>query len=161
MRSEFWGREKAATAFAFYRKHIPGFEEATWVDTAPQIGTRESRRIRGNYWLTTEDCESGRKFEDTVVLNPYRPKGPGHVFGIPYRCLVPSAGPKNLLFSGRCVSVAHNVIDWIREIPSCACLGQAAGTGAALALDANCDVTSVDIKRLCATLVEMGAILEV
>ena len=161
MRAEFWGREKAAAALAFYRSHIPGFEEATWVDTAPQIGTRESRRIRGKYWLTTEDCECGRKFEDTVVLNPYRPKGPGHVFGIPYRCLVPSAGPKNLLFSGRCVSVAHDVLDLIREIPSCACLGQAAGTGAMLALNSNFEVGSVDITQLRATLLDAGSILEV
>lgn len=161
IKSELWGREKAAEAFEFYKKNIPGFEEAIWVDTAPQIGTRESRRIRGLHWLTSEDCEAGQQFEDTVVLNPYRLKGPGHVFAIPYRCLVPSAGPKNLLFAGRCVSVAHDVMDWMREIPSCACLGEAAGTGASLALNYNCDVGAVDSKRLRATLVGAGAIVEV
>ena len=161
IRSEFWGREKAAVTFEFYRKNLPGFEEATWIDTAPQMGTRESRRIRGMIWLTAKDCENGRKFEDTVVLNPYRLKGPGHIFAIPYRCLVPSAGPRNLLFAGRCVSVAHDIMDWMREIPSCACLGQAAGTSAALALDINCDVGAVDPKRLRTALMGAGAIVEV
>ena len=161
MKSEFWGRERAVAAFEFYRKHVPGFEEATWVDTAPQMGTRESRRIRGVYWLTFEECETGRMFEDTIVLNPFRPRGSGHIFAIPYRCLVPRAGPKNLLFSGRCISVAHDVLDWMREIPSCACLGQAAGTAAALALEVKCDVGAVDTTRLRTTLVDAGAILEV
>lgn len=158
-KSEMWGREKAAAAFAFYRKNIPGFKDATWIDTASQMGTRESRRIRGLHWLTLEDCETGRIFEDTVVVNPFRPKGAGHVFGIPYRCLVPSAGPKNLLFCGRCVSIAHTVINWIREIPSCACLGQAAGTGAVLALKNNCDVSAVDMKQLHTELTDAGVIL--
>jgi len=161
MRCENWGREKAAAAFEFYRRNVPGFEQATWVDTAPQMGTRESRRIRGRYWLTGEDCRSGRKFEDCVVLNPYHPAGPGHVFGIPYRCLVPSAGPKNLLFSGRSVSVAHDIMDWMREIPSCSCLGQAAGTGAALALNAGGDVGAVETPALRKALLAAGAILEV
>jgi len=161
MKCEFWGREKSAEAFEFYRKHVPGFEEATWVDTAPQMGTRESRRIKGNYWLTDADCKDYRKFEDAVVLNIYHPKGPGNVFGIPYRCLVPAAGPKNLLFSGRCVSVEHGIMDWIREIPSCSCLGQAAGTGAALSLDTGCDVGAVQTAKLRQTLVSAGAIVEV
>ena len=160
MKSEFLGREKAAAALAFYRKHVLGFEQATWMDTAPQMGTRESRRIRGMHWLTAEDCDTGRKFEDTVVLNPYHPKGPGHVFEIPYRCLVPSAGPNNLLFAGRCVSVAHDVLDWMRQIPSCACLGQAAGTGAALALNSNFEVGAVGTPQLRETLMDAGAILE-
>jgi hypothetical protein len=160
MRAEFYGRERAAAALEFYRKHMPGFENAQWVDTAPQLGTRESRRIKGIHWLTVEDCDSEVLFEDTVVLNPHRRKGPGHVFAIPYRCLVPLSGPKNLLFAGRCISVAHEVLDWMREIPSCACLGQAAGTGAALALDSDCVTGSVDIKRLREKLIENGAVLE-
>jgi hypothetical protein len=161
MKSENWGREKAAAAFDFYRRHVPGFEQATWVDTAPQMGTRESRRIRGKYWLTAEDCRAGRQFEDCVVLNPYHPLGPGHVFGIPYRCLLPSLGPKNLIFSGRCVSVAHDIMDWMREIPSCACLGQAAGAGAALALNVNGDVSAVETPALRRALLAGGAILDV
>lgn len=161
VKCEFWGREKAAAALDFYRRHVPGFEKATWVDTAPQMGTRESRRIRGKYWLTDEDCSEYRKFEDAVVLNLYHPKGPGNVFGIPYRCLVPEAGPKNLLFAGRCISVAHDVIDWLREIPSCSCLGQAAGTGAVLSLDTNCDVGAVETAKLRKTLTNAGAIVEV
>ena len=158
MKSEFQAREMAYAALQFYRQNVPGFKNASWVDTAPQMGIRESRRIRSKYWLTSDDLKAERDFEDTVVYNQNRILGPGHVFAIPYRCLVPQ-GVKNLLFTGRCIGVAHNIMDWIREIPSCTCLGQAAGTSAALALNAGCDVGAVDAAVLRKTLVDSGAIV--
>ena len=159
MESEFEGREMAYAALQFYRQNVPGFENASWVDTAPQMGTRESRRIRGKYWVTREDLKVERAFEDTVVFNQNGLLGTGHVFAIPYRSLVPE-GTKNLLFTGRCVGVAHDIMDWMREIPSCTCLGQGAGTGAALALNAGCDVGAVDTALLRKTLTDAGAIVE-
>jgi hypothetical protein len=159
MESEFEGREMAYAALQFYRAHVPGFENASWVDTAPQMGTRESRRIRAKYWVTRDDVQAERAFEDTVVFNKNGLLGTGHVFAIPYRSLVPE-GIKNLLFTGRCVGVAHDIMDWMREIPSCTCLGQGAGTGAALALNAGCDVGAVETALLRKTLTEAGAIVE-
>lgn len=159
MESELQGREMAYKAMLFYRKYMPGFESASWVDTAPQMGIRESRRIRGKYWLTSEDLKAERDFEDTIVYNKNHLFESGHVFSIPYRCLVPQ-GKKNLLFTGRCISVSHDIMNWMREIPSCTCLGQAAGIGAALALNTNCDVGAVDQMVLRNTLVDAGAIVE-
>lgn len=160
MRAEFESREKVAAGFEFYKAHVPGFEKATWVDTAAQMGARESRRIRGKHWLTADDCDSGRRFKDSILLNNSAFIGRGTTYSVPYRCLVPEQGPRNLLFAGRCVSVEHAVIDRIREIPSCACLGQGAGTGAVLALNGNHDVSSVNTQDLKNALLKMGAILE-
>ena len=159
IKSEFRGREMAYAALQFYRQNVPGFENASWVDTAPQMGIRESRRIRSKYWLTAEDLESERDFEDTVVYNKNGILGSGHVFAIPYRCLVPQR-VKNLLFTGRCIGVAHDIMDWMREIPSCTCLGQAAGSGAVLALHAGGDVGAVEPAVLRKTLIDSGAIVE-
>jgi hypothetical protein len=51
-------------------------------------------------------------------------------------------------------------MNWMREIPSCTCLGEAAGIGAALALNAGCDVGAVDSAVLRKTLTDAGAIVE-
>ncbi|MDP2622507.1 MAG: FAD-dependent oxidoreductase [Actinomycetota bacterium] len=37
------------------RQHVPGFEHCYIVDTASQLGVRDSRRIVGDYVLTEED----------------------------------------------------------------------------------------------------------
>jgi uncharacterized protein with NAD-binding domain and iron-sulfur cluster len=52
MKAEFQGREMAFAALSFYHQNVPGFENASWVDTASQMGVRESRRIQSQYWLT-------------------------------------------------------------------------------------------------------------
>jgi hypothetical protein len=159
MKAEFEGREMAYAALQFYQQNVRGFENASWVDTAPQMGVRESRRIRSRYWLTREDLKAERVFEDTVVFNRNYVHPTGHAFSVPYGCMVPQK-IRNLLYTGRCIGVAHDIMDWTREIPSCTCLGQAAGTGAALALDAGCDVGAVDTVHLRRTLADAGAIID-
>ena len=44
-RAEKERRETALTTLEFFKRNVPGFEEAFLLDTAPQIGTRGSRRI--------------------------------------------------------------------------------------------------------------------
>ncbi|TMB46714.1 MAG: FAD-dependent oxidoreductase [Deltaproteobacteria bacterium] len=39
---------------------------AKFYDTAPRLGIRETRRIRGRYALASEDVLGGRKFEDGI-----------------------------------------------------------------------------------------------
>src|SRR5437870_641443 len=61
---EMLGREQAERCADFLRAHLTGFEEAFISDTAPRLGVRETRRLRGRYALTEEDVLGGRKFED-------------------------------------------------------------------------------------------------
>src|SRR5207244_1080309 len=44
----------------------PRLAEAFISDTAPRLGIRETRRIRGRYALASEDVLGGRKFEDGI-----------------------------------------------------------------------------------------------
>ncbi len=59
---------KAMLFTQFLRKYVPGFEKAKVEHLGDQIGTREGRRIVGEYVLTSEDICSARTFEDGVVI---------------------------------------------------------------------------------------------
>lgn len=64
--AEIEGREQVHDLMAFLRRRIPGFAEATLLDTAATIGVRETRRIVGEYTLTADDLETGRHFDDVI-----------------------------------------------------------------------------------------------
>ena len=121
--------------------------ELEWVGFLP--GKRESRRYEGDYLLNQRDLEAGRDFPDTVAfggwtMDNHAPEGflyPGyssrHIapkvpYPIPYRCLY-SRNIENLMFAGRNVSATHLAMSSLRVMATCAVMGQAAGTGAALA----------------------------
>lgn len=51
----------------FYRKHIPGFENAFLRSTPAAIGVRETRQIAGGYLLTKDDVYQKRKQPNTTI----------------------------------------------------------------------------------------------
>ncbi|MGN0867582.1 MAG: FAD-dependent oxidoreductase [Oligosphaeraceae bacterium] len=123
-----------------------------WVGSLP--GKRESRRYVGDYILTQNDTLAGRHFEDVVaygawLVDEHPPKAfyhggepnrtqeltPG--YHIPYRCLY-SRNVENLLFAGRNISASHLALSSVRVMATCATLGQAVGTAAALANRHHC-----------------------
>jgi len=55
-------------------------------------------------------------------------------YGIPYRCLY-SKNIANLMFAGRNISATHAAMSSSRVMATCALLGQAAGTAAAIAVN--------------------------
>src|SRR5690606_39081474 len=59
-------------------------------------------------------------------------------YGIPYRSLY-SRNRRNLLFAGRNISVTHAALSSTRVMGTCALLGQAVGTAAALCVKRDCD----------------------
>lgn len=59
-------------------------------------------------------------------------------YGIPYRCLY-SRTVRNLWVAGRNISTTHMALSSTRVMATCATLGQAAGTAAAIAVAENCD----------------------
>jgi hypothetical protein len=78
------GREQADVLWKFIRKRIPGFEKCYLIDTGTLLGVRESRRVVGEYVLTTLDFARATTFEDTVCLTGHHydlhnPDGPGNV----------------------------------------------------------------------------------
>ena len=64
-----------------------------------------------------------------------------------------------LLVAGRCLSATHEAQASVRIMPICCCLGQAAGTAAALALKTNKNAHTVDVANLQKKLIENGAVL--
>ena len=105
------------------RANWPGWEKSYIGFMAPHLGVRETRRIVGLHVVT--EAEHGRAaYEDTVGTLQDDAQ-------FPYRALAPR-GVDGLLVAGRCVSTEPGVQHGIRIAPSCALLGEAAGTAAAL-----------------------------
>ncbi|WP_328694689.1 FAD-dependent oxidoreductase [Streptomyces sp. NBC_00342] len=117
-----------------------------WVGSLP--GKREYRRFVGDHVLTQQDILEQRPFEDRVAfggwsvdLHPVqgmyadepgaRQRYADGVFHIPLRCLY-SVNVSNLLFAGRNISATHIAFGATRVMATCATLGEAAGTAAAL-----------------------------
>ncbi len=120
-----------------------------WVGAVP--GRRESRRLTGDYVLTEQDVLSCRAFADVVAyggwdMDVHVPKGflsldrmpttyymTKDLYGIPYRCLY-SRNIENLFLAGRAISASHIAFGSTRVMGTCAVVGQAVGTAAAVAL---------------------------
>lgn len=159
--AEIEAREMVFEVFNFLKKHAKSFEHAALVSTAPEIGVRESRKIRGEYLLTGQDLINLKRFPDTIAVGNFdidihNPSGEGNshryfekdeYYDIPYRSLIPK-GSKNLLVAGRCISADHEAQAAIRIMPIVCCLGQAAGLAAAIAKESSSFVAEIDIEQL-------------
>ncbi len=133
----------------FCRRYLPGCQNAYLVFTAPLVGVRESRRVRGEYYLTVEDVLEGRKFPDAVCRNCYpldihrekeeegkinlKKLPPGEYHEVPYRSLVPLK-VENLLVAGRCLSASFEAQSSVRIQSNCRAMGEAAAVAAALSI---------------------------
>lgn len=179
-RAEIEGRRQAIALIKFFRKYIPGFEEACLLQTATQIGVRETRRVIGEYVFNADDVRDARKFPDAVMRSAYpvdvhsgtgtgykkkdereeRPgyPPPGDWYEVPYRCLIPLE-IDNLLVAGRCLSASHEGQGAVRIMPNCMALGQAAGVAAALCVQQGTRPRKLDGTLLRKHLIEQGAIL--
>jgi hypothetical protein len=151
----------------FFRKYMPGCEEATLREIAPMMGVRESRRILGDYVLTGADVVSGRVFPDAIGMGGYHvdihnPSGTWvhsrdvKAYTIPLRSLI-AREVEGLLMAGKCLSATHEAVASTRVIPICMAQGQAAGTAAAMAVQARRSVRDVRVGDLQNRLVDQGA----
>lgn len=155
-RAEIVGRKQIQGIIKSFKQSIPGFEEGYLIDTASQIGVRDSRRIKGTYYFTSEDAV--KTFSDSIAKAPdYTGTGGRGSVQIPYGCLV-SKQASNIIFAGRCISVEHKLIDMFREIPCCMATGQAAGIAAALASQKDENIHTVEVKEIQKNLTTQGAL---
>jgi hypothetical protein len=166
-------RKVNKTYLNFLRERIPGFENAYIIMESPLPGSRESRRIIGEYILTEDDILTGRKFQDVIAMGG--PRGPDahsvtgiwgdgvtstlkKPYDIPYRILVPQK-IDNLLVAGRCVSATHLAMGAIRDQATCMATGEAAGASAALSIKYGIAPRNMDIKLLQKALLAQGVVL--
>jgi ribulose 1,5-bisphosphate synthetase/thiazole synthase len=138
---EVTGREVAMRVLEFHRKNVPGFEGAFVVEFAPQFGIRVTRRVAGEYVLSSEEVRGGARFDDVVVRS---------IYDVPYGVLLPK-GVENLLVAGRCISTSKGM-DELRLIAPCIATGEAAGVAAALAVERGVSPRDLDIGELQAAL---------
>jgi hypothetical protein len=151
---EVIGRRRMITMLDFFRQNMPGFEDAWVLDTASQVGTRHSRRLVGTKQLTREDWTTGRRFEDEIAISP-SPKVKYPTVSVPLGSLLPQR-VDNLLAAGRNLSCDAFSHTFMREVPQCWSLGQAAGVAAAIAAGSGGRPRDVDIEALQVELREQG-----
>jgi hypothetical protein len=156
---EVYMRKVMRKGFDFLKKNMPSFENCFIIDSAPQTGTRGSRRMVGEYTVTKDDFHAMKKFEDTIAVFPrIGPPREGdfasHIY-IPYRCLVP-AKVDGLLVAGRSFSSEAPANDMANLIPHCIAMGQAAGTAAVMAVAGGVSLRKVDYKALQKKLLAQG-----
>jgi len=172
-------RRQITMAWKFIRKNIPGFENAYITRVCPELRIRESRRIMGDYYLTSEDVLEARKFDDVIGKSGMAagghhvattdtivrreggtismPKNDGS-HDIPYRCLVPK-NVENMLIAGKHISTDRDA--YHRFLQQTMVTGQAAGVAAALCTKKNITPRQLeeDVSELQKILVKQGAIL--
>jgi len=170
--AEIEGRRQALELFGFMNNRVPGFEKSILMYTGPNVGVRESRKIKGNYILTAKDLFDGLRFEDEIACGGYpvdvhSPDGEGTnsrhlawgvIYGIPYRCLTNSK-VDNLINVGRCISVTHEACASVRVSPIAMAVGQAGGIAAAWAAIHNSNAVAVKYPEIRTQLLESGAYL--
>lgn len=146
--AEIRGRQHVAALVDYLRGHMPGFERCHVIDMAPQTGVRQTRLLRGDYVIDKQDLAERTRFPDAIAR--------GRDYYMPYRCLLPQ-GVEQLLVAGRHYSATPAAQKASREIPPCMAMGEAAGVAAALAIQSNSAVRSVDVARVQQTLRARGA----
>lgn len=157
------GRAMAYDYLAALKEYLPEvYKDARIVETAPLVGVRESRRIMGEYVITTEDYLARRSFPDEIGRNCYwmdchgkrdsvkegsTHYEPGESHGIPFRALLPKKST-NLLVAGRCISMERMALASLRVMPNCLVEGEAVGICASLAVKEGKTVREVDVREI-------------
>ena len=133
-----------------------------WIGALP--GKRENIRYVGDHILTQNDVEKQGKFDDMVAyggwsMDDHHPAAFYHhgaptifhpapcPYGIPFRSLY-SKNIANLYFAGRNISATHMAISSTRVMGTCAIMGQAVGTAAAIGVRDNLDPRGVYEERI-------------
>ncbi|MHA6484949.1 FAD-dependent oxidoreductase [Paenibacillus sp. strain BS8-2] len=120
-----------------------------WVGSVP--GKREYRRFMGDYVLKQQDIVGQADFPDKIAfggwsIDLHPPQGmyaeasgskhlfPDGTYHIPFRSLY-SANVSNMLMAGRNISASHVAFGTTRVMATCAVMGEAAGTAAAMCVE--------------------------
>jgi hypothetical protein len=142
----------------------PILNNASIIETAPLLGIRQTRFINGLYKTTADDAIEGRKFDDSISMSAcpiisyygYRRYLEHEGYEIPYRCLLPQK-VEGLLVAGRCISSDQQSYESWRAMAPTMCLGEAAGTAAALSVKSKKSPKEIDVEMLRDQLIKQGA----
>lgn len=164
-------REDCFTFASILRNYFPEFKDCFISSIAPQMGTRESRHIRGIHIVTGEEYLHAFHYEDSVSRSSHPidihsgQSAKQDVFFlkkaayVPYRALIANDFP-NIIIAGRTVSADKTAFASLRVQASCMGMGQAAGFAAAQSSLHHVAVQDIDVKCLVDTLKREGAKLD-
>lgn len=156
-------RRQAHAYFEAFRKYMPGMENIGLVETGPNIGYRETRKIVGKEILREESILDGIKSEngighgcwipeihkDVNKMGQYHEFKNGDYYDIPLGTLQ-SANRDNLYAAGRTISADEIAFASARVMGTCFVTGHGAGVAAAIqALYGNADIKQIrsELKR--------------
>jgi len=153
--AEIEGRRQAVLAIEALRAYLPGFEDAKLRNFGMTLGTRDSRKIVGEYHLSGHDVRNQAHFADSIGIFPEFLDGhgllilptTGRYFQVPYRILLPQK-IENLLVAGRSVAgdkISHTAT---RSMMCCTVTGQGAGVAAAVAIKTKTTPRTVSIAAV-------------
>jgi hypothetical protein len=168
--AEWQSRLQMQQIVTFLRRYVPGFERSYLAQSGVNIGVRETRRILGDYQLTSADVLAARKFDDVIArcsypMDIHNPKGagtvlqrlpPGEAYDVPLRCLLPRR-LDGLLVAGRCISGTHEAHSSYRVMPVAMAMGQAAGVCGAIAAQRKLVPRAVPYRDVQLELTRQGA----
>lgn len=141
------------------------------------IGIRESRRIKGKYYLTKEDVFRGKRTNDVLIdaYSTYDPHarcfsdigrlgvlpllGRPHFVGVPLASLL-TKDISNLVVLGKALSADQIAFNFLRMCPDIMTLGWIAGVLCNESIRSNTDIGNLDLKPIQDTLVKEGALVE-
>ena len=173
-RAEMQGRADAHAMFNAWKRDVPAFKDAYFMEAYPWIGVRESRRIVGHHVLSEADLLESRRFDDAIATgcwyldlhpnktvagsaNDFDPqKVQPEPYDIPYRSLVPQR-LENMLVAGRCHSATRGAHASTRVTVTAMAMGEAAGVAAAMSLRLNTGVAQLNGVRVREALASLGA----
>ena len=159
--AERYANAQVQEIVALLKAEISGFEKAYLLETATQIGVRESRRMIGERVMFADSIRSGEKFDDRIARGCYGVDIHGNSgeddimeelaedawYDIPKDCLL-SKDVDNLLGAGKCISADFEAHGALRIMPTSAATGEAAGAWAALAIKNGSELRDVGTRLL-------------
>lgn len=160
-KAELIGRKQVAQVVELLQNEIPGFSNSILLETAVQVGVRETRRAVGDYIVTGDDIKQARKFDDAIARACYgidihgqkdeesrmEHLKEGEYYEVPLRALIVKEA-ENLLVAGRCISSTREGHSALRIQPTSAATGEACGALAAFAVKNNKSIREIDYKEV-------------
>ncbi|MEW9673061.1 FAD-dependent oxidoreductase [Ammoniphilus sp. 3BR4] len=166
--SELEGRRQIREYERFLQDYVPGFENAYIMESATQIGIRQTRTILGEYTLTNEDVIQARKFENAITRSAWPIEVHGEqvqivhldddYYEIPFEVMLPQK-IEQIMTVGRCISAEHEALASARVTAQCFEQGFAAGMAAYLSIEQGISPKQIDVQQVRSLMIAHGAVL--